>query len=109
MNTYAALRDSEEGKDSKSFTVAKGGQLEVSVSGGDIQLNTWEKDEVKVVVDGIDEEDMDYVKYTIREYVRVEYRPRWNSSGDVLFKISLRHSSMPMFEHQEEISKSVEP
>ncbi|MGA7160730.1 MAG: hypothetical protein WBZ48_06990 [Bacteroidota bacterium] len=90
MNTYAALRDSEEGKDSKTFNVAKGVQLEVNVSGGDIQLNTWEKDEVNVVVDGIDEEDMQYVKITQSgNTVRVEYRPRWNSSGDVLFKISL--------------------
>ncbi len=90
MNTYAALRDGEEGKESKSFTVAKGGQLEVNVSGGDIALNTWEKDEVAVVVDGIDEEDMDYVKITQSgNTVRVDYRPRWNSSGDVLFKISL--------------------
>ncbi len=90
MNTYAALRDNEEGKDSKSFTVTKGGRLEVNVSGGDIELNTWEKDAVTVVVDGIDEEDMDFVKITQSgNTVRVDYRPRWNSSGDVLFKISL--------------------
>jgi DUF4097 and DUF4098 domain-containing protein YvlB len=90
MNSYAATRDGEEGKESKSFNVTKGGQLEVNVSGGDIELNTWEKDEVNVVVDGIDEEDMDYVKITqTGNTVRVEYRPRWNSSGDVLFKISL--------------------
>ncbi len=90
MNTYAAPRDGEEEKESKSFNVTKGGQLEVNVSGGDIQLSTWEKDAVTVVVDGIDEEDMDYVKITqTGNTVRVEYRPRWNSSGDVLFKISL--------------------
>ncbi len=90
MNAFGASRVAEEGRDSKSFTVAKGGQLEVSVSGGDIQLNAWEKNEVNVVVDGIDEEDMDYVKITQSgNTVRVEYRPRWNSSGDVLFKISL--------------------
>ena len=90
MNTYAALRDNEEGKESKSFTVTKGGQLEVNVSGGDIELSTWEKDEVNVMVDGIDEEDMNYVKITQSgNTVRVDYRPRWNSSGDVLFKISL--------------------
>ncbi len=80
----------EEEKDSKSFTVTKGGQLEVSVSAGDIQLKTWEKDEVNVVVDGIDEEDMANVKVTQSgNTVRVEYRPRWNSSSDVFFKISL--------------------
>lgn len=90
MNAYGATRVDEEGKDSKSFAVTKGGQLEVSVSNGDIELSTWEKDEVNVVVDGIDEEDMDYVKITQSgNTVRVEYRPRWNSSGDVLFRISL--------------------
>jgi DUF4097 and DUF4098 domain-containing protein YvlB len=87
---YAAPLRGEEGKDSKSFTVTKGGQLEVSVSTGDIQLKTWDKDEVNVVVDGIDEEDMDNVKVTQSgNTVRVEYRPRWNSSSDVYFKISL--------------------
>ena len=29
MNTYAALRDGEEGKDSKSLPVTTGGRLEV--------------------------------------------------------------------------------
>lgn len=82
--------DSDENKQTKSFTVSKGGELEVSISSGDIRLTTWEKDEVTVTVDGIDEEDMDYVKMTQSENtVRVEYRPRWNWSGDVIFKISL--------------------
>ncbi|MGA9405670.1 MAG: hypothetical protein WBW71_00930 [Bacteroidota bacterium] len=90
MNTYAAPGDGDEGKGPQSFTVAKGGELEVSVNGGDIQLNTWEKDAVTLVVDGIDEDDMQYVKFTQSgNTVRVEYRPRWNSSRDVLFKINL--------------------
>ncbi|HTY10241.1 MAG TPA: DUF4097 family beta strand repeat-containing protein [Bacteroidota bacterium] len=89
-NSYAAVRGGEESKEAKTFTVTKGGQLEVNISGGDIQLNTWDKDEVNVVVDGIDEEDMDYVKMTQSgNTVRIDYRPRWNWSGDVLFKISL--------------------
>lgn len=87
----AASRPIEESKQSKSFTVTKGGLLEMSVSGGDIKLSTWDKDEVLVVVDGIDEEDMDDLKMSQSgNTVRVDYRPRWNqSSGDAVFKISM--------------------
>ncbi len=83
-------RSSEESKQSKSFTVTKGGDLEMNISGGDIRLSTWDKDEVFVVVDGIDEEDMDYVKMTQSgNTIHIEYRPRWNWSSDAVFKISL--------------------
>ncbi len=91
MKSSAAPCLTEEGKQSKSFTVTKGGVLEMSVSGGDIKLSTWDKDEVLVVVDGIDEEDMDDLKMTQSgNTVRVDYRPRWNqSSGDAVFKINI--------------------
>ncbi len=82
--------ESEEGKQTKTFTVTKGGSLEVNINSGDIRLSTWDKDQVSVVVEGIDDEDMDYVKMTQSgNTIRIEYRPRWNWSGDVMFKISL--------------------
>jgi len=82
--------DSDESKQTKSFNVTKGGELEVSVNGGDIRLTTWDKDEVNVTVDGIDDEDMKDVKMTQSgNDIRVEYHPRWNRSGDVIFRISL--------------------
>jgi DUF4097 and DUF4098 domain-containing protein YvlB len=90
LRVSALTPDSDENKQTKSFTVSKGGELEVSVNSGDIRLTTWEKDEVSITVEGIDEEDMDYVKMTQSgNTVRVEYRPRWNGSGNVIFKINL--------------------
>lgn len=81
----------EEGKQSKSFSVSKGGTLEMSVSGGDIRLSTWDKDEVFVVVEGIDEEDLDDLKMNQSgNTIRVDFRPRWNQySGDAVFKVSI--------------------
>jgi DUF4097 and DUF4098 domain-containing protein YvlB len=90
LRVSALTVDSDESKQTKSFNVAKGGELEVSVNCGDIRLATWDKDEVTVTVDGIDDEDMKDVKMTqTGNDVRVEYRPRWNWSGDVIFRISL--------------------
>ncbi|HTR82663.1 MAG TPA: hypothetical protein VMM58_13620 [Bacteroidota bacterium] len=84
------VSDTNDGKQTKSFTVSKGGELDVVVNSGDIRLSTWNKDEVNVDVDGIDEEDMNYLKITQSgNTIHVEYRPRWNWSGNVLFKISL--------------------
>jgi DUF4097 and DUF4098 domain-containing protein YvlB len=90
VKSNAAPLDGGESKQSKSFSVSKGGELEVSVSGGDIRLTTWDKDEVYVVVEGIDEEDLDDLKMTQSgNTVRVDYRPRWNGSSDAFFKINI--------------------
>jgi len=76
----------EDDSRSKSFTVAKGGALSVSVDGGDIRISVWDKNEVYVKVDGIDEEDLDRLKMKQDgNDVRVEFRNRrswggWNSS-----------------------------
>jgi hypothetical protein len=41
----------------KTFTVSKGGLLEVSISSGDIRVNTWDRNEVTVLVRISDEDD----------------------------------------------------
>ena len=67
---------------SKSFTVDKGGKLEVSVRSGDITVSPWNKNEVSVKAEGIDEEDLDRLKMTqTGNTVRVEFRPRSGWSG----------------------------
>ena len=90
LRASVLARDNEDGKQTKTFTVTKGGSLEVNINSGDIRLSTWDKDQVSVAVEGIDDEDMDYVKMTQSgNTIRIDYRPRWNWSGDVIFKISL--------------------
>ena len=76
----------EDDSRSKTFTVGKGGTLEVSVDGGDITISVWDKNEVFVKADGIDDEDLDRLKMKQSgNDVRVEFRNRrgwsgWNSS-----------------------------
>jgi DUF4097 and DUF4098 domain-containing protein YvlB len=81
----------DEGARSKSFTASKGGTVEVTTSVGDITISTWEKNEVSVSVEGLDDEDLDKVKMKQEgNTVRVSYRSRWNSwSGHVSFDINV--------------------
>lgn len=75
----------EDDSRSKSFTVAKGGTLEVSVDGGDIKINVWDKNEVFVKAEGIDTDDIDRLKMNQSgNDVRVEFRNRnnWGSSSN---------------------------
>ncbi len=75
---------------SKSFNVGKGGTLEVSVDGGDIAVNVWDKNEVYVKASGIDEDDIDHLKMSQSgNDVRVEFRNRWGSSSHMRFEITV--------------------
>src|ERR1700690_4013046 len=81
----------EDGSKPKSFNVSKGGTIEVSTSRGDIHISPWDKNEVSVVIEGLDDEDLDKVKMTQNgNIVRVSYRSRWeDGSGHVRFAISV--------------------
>ena len=81
----------DEGVRSKSFTVNKGGTVEVTTSVGDIRISPWEKNEVYVSVEGIDDEDIGQVKMVQNgNVVRVSYRTRWGEgSGHVRFNVSV--------------------
>ena len=61
-----------------SFTVSKGGRLEVSTEGGDIRILPWDKGEVFVRVDGVSEKDADRLKMTQSgNTVSIRYRSKW--------------------------------
>jgi DUF4097 and DUF4098 domain-containing protein YvlB len=67
----------------KSFAVAKGGTLEVTVDGGDIRINVWDKNEVLVKAEGLDESDLKRLEMTQSgNDVRVELRSRWGSHSN---------------------------
>lgn len=77
-------------KREKSFTVGKSSSLDVSVSGGDVLVKTWEKNEIYVVVEGLDDEDMEYVKMSqTGDEVRVTYRPKWGNHGGGRFVMTV--------------------
>lgn len=83
----------EKGTRERTFTVSKGGKLEVSVRTGDIRVSPWAKSEVHVLADGVDEEDLEFLRMDQSgNTVRVEFRPRggwggWN--GSPRFEISI--------------------
>ncbi len=74
----------------QSFTVGKGSSLDVSVTGCEILIKTWEKNEINVVVERIDEDDMEFVKLSQSgDEVRVTYRPKWGNNSDGRFMITV--------------------
>lgn len=90
----AQKRDSEErGVRSKSFSVDKGGRLEVSVRAGDITISPWSKNEVYVKADGIDSDDLERLTMSQSgNTVHVEFRPRsrsWDWGNGVHFDINV--------------------
>lgn len=90
----AFARQAQGDERTKSFTVAKGGKLEVRVEGGDIKINVWEKNEVLVRAEGIDDDDLDRLKMKQSgNDVYVEFRNRggWGrwSSGHMRFDITV--------------------
>lgn len=83
----------ETGEITQSFSVTKGGRLEVDTESGDIRILPWEKNEVFVRVDGVSERDSDRVKMSQSgNTVTVRYRSRWGwfSGGrNVRFEINV--------------------
>ncbi len=82
---------SEEGSRSKSFNVSKGGTVEITTSVGDIRISTWEKNEVYVNIEGLDDEAIGQVKMSQNgNVVRVSYRTRWgDGSGHARFNVNV--------------------
>jgi DUF4097 and DUF4098 domain-containing protein YvlB len=93
-SAQAQKRSAEDrGVRAKSFTVSKGGMLELSTSVGDVRINPWDKNEVYVEAEGIDEDDLDRLKMTQSgNSVRVAFRPGsrwWGDGGSVRFDVSV--------------------
>ncbi len=76
----------------KSFTVSKGGTVDVTVNGGDIRIVTWEKNEVFIKARGTEENDLDRLDMELSgSTVIVNNREGWGSS-DLSFDISIPSS-----------------
>lgn len=68
-------------KGTQSFTVTKGGMLDVSVDGGDIRISTWEKNEATVNVNGYDDDDSDVRMTQQGNTIRITDRGGWSDGG----------------------------
>ncbi|MBI5470825.1 MAG: DUF4097 family beta strand repeat protein [Ignavibacteriae bacterium] len=90
VNAFASPRILHDGekKANKTFTVAKNGTLDVSVNGGDIRIQTWDKNEVNVRYDPEDyEEDSDLKIRQQGNTIYVNDNGSWGAGG--LFEISV--------------------
>lgn len=75
----------------KSFKVTKGGSVDVSLNLGDVQIITWDKDEVLVQARGLysDNED-DNLRITQNgNNIKVSYDEGWGDAGELKFIISV--------------------
>lgn len=82
---YAAQPDNL----SKSFTVDKGGMLTVTTEVGSIRIEPWEKNEVYVRVENIDNEEADGLNMSQSgNTVRVDFHS-YDHSSDVNFRINV--------------------
>ena len=76
-------------KKSQSFTVDKGGVLDVSAETGSIEVEVWDKNEVFVEAEYLDDEESEGLSMSQSgNTVRVQYRS-YDHSSDVHFRISV--------------------
>lgn len=86
MNSSSSMQSRSE----QTFNVGKNSALDISVSGCDIVIRSWEKNAIEVIVEGLDEEDMEYVKMKQNgDEVIVTYRPKWSTRGGGRFEVSV--------------------
>ncbi len=75
---------------SKSFQVTKGGNLEVDVDPGTVELEAWAKEEVFIQAENIDERSPDLLKMTQSDNtVTLKYRDRRRYNNDIRFTINV--------------------
>lgn len=89
---FVASLVSAQDKDEKrmSFKVKAGGKLELDVNPGDIEIETWNKNEVQVWVSGIDVEDEQHLDVFLKNnIVYVKYLSGWGWSEGAEFSINI--------------------
>ena len=81
FSTGLARPDQDKGT-TKTFSVGKGGTLDVTINAGAVRITGWEKDEVSVKVGGADAEDLARVEIT-QDGTTIRVRDRSSGSSDM--------------------------
>jgi len=76
------------GDRTKTFTVGKGGTLEVTIRGGNIIINPWDRDEVSVRIKGVDDGE-DPALRMVQSGTTVRIEDTDGSSDDLTLDVSL--------------------
>jgi hypothetical protein len=87
--TFARTIFDGDKEKTRSFTVSKGGTLDISIDGGDIRITTWEKNEVAVSVESfLDEDEESDIRMSQQgNTIRITDRNSWGEGGR--FEISI--------------------
>ncbi len=86
----SAVEREDDSEIKKSFAVSQGGTLELRVNPGEIDIFTWDKNEVLVKVEGIEEDEKESLRLEYHNnVVLVDFSSDWNWSDDVEFKITV--------------------
>ena len=87
---FHATWTQDEDTVTKSFHVKKGGHLEVDIDPGSVEITPWDKDEVFIEAENIDERRMEKLKMSESgNTVKLGYTDRRRSARDIRFLISL--------------------
>ncbi|HTY59694.1 MAG TPA: DUF4097 family beta strand repeat-containing protein, partial [Bacteroidota bacterium] len=78
----------EPGERTKSFTVGKGGTLDVTLQGGNVTITPWEKDEVRVVITDVDDDEDSGISMS-QSGTTVSVGNRGGSSDDVTLTVNV--------------------
>jgi DUF4097 and DUF4098 domain-containing protein YvlB len=80
-----------QGKETKTFSVAKGGGLELDTKAGSIAVNVWDKNEIAVTVQGIQDADRQYLTMTqTGNKLKVSFQPpELRARNNIQFDLSL--------------------
>ncbi|KUG25393.1 hypothetical protein ASZ90_004785 [hydrocarbon metagenome] len=74
----------------KTVEAKKGGTFELEVNPGDISIKTWDRNEVQIKVDGLDDEEAEYLEVkTFGDKISVRYKSRFGWGGDADYFVSL--------------------
>ena len=89
--SFGSSSASEQQDRAKSFNVKPDGTLQLKINTGQIKISTWNKNEVRVSVKGlIDDEDYDQLKISqANNTVAISFLDNWGSSDETEFQISV--------------------
>jgi len=76
------------GNRTRTFPVGRGGKLEVTIRGGNITINPWDRDEVRVRITGVDSDEDPGIAIS-RSGTTVTIEDRDESSDDITLEINL--------------------
>lgn len=85
IGSLVSVSATQVGSFSRSFSISPGGNLQIAISSGDVEIETWDRNEVAVEVAGISAELQQYLEVQQNgNDISIGFQPRnnrWSSRG----------------------------